>query len=141
MRPKKRILLYCENPNVSSVVKFILDTRHFLPFLAQTLTEATQLMNVCAEFDAAMIVRTTAFDQSRPTLSEARKRGLRTLFLDDCSKALGLDDVTADVFLPHGACTEEWLVRLKILSARKRGPKNLSKYVRIATSVGEGMCA
>ncbi len=129
MRPKKAILCVDDNEQLLSVRKFLLETRGYrviavesaqaaLELLDQTLPGALDLLLcdlVMPQMDGNELVRRAK--QRHPGLPAMIVSGTVTAF----DRA-----ANADAFLPKGACSPvELLERVRVLVARKRGPKKV----------------
>jgi CheY-like chemotaxis protein len=127
MRPKKTILCVDDNDQVLSVRKFLLETRGYRVLTALTAQEAMETAEgalpgtidlllcdlVMPQMDGNELIR--RIKQMHPALPALLISGTVASF--DRAAA-------ADVFLPKGACSpSEMLERIRILCARKRGPK------------------
>ena len=127
MRPRKTILCVEDNEQILSVRKFLLETRGYrvlpmtnaaeaLEYLKDALPGSIDLLLadlILPQMDGNELVRRAK--QVHPTLPALLVSGTVTSF--DRAAA-------ADAFLPKGACTPaELLDRIRILVARKRGPK------------------
>lgn len=127
MRPRKTILCVENNEQVLSVRKFMLETRGYrvlamnhasaaLEYLDGALPGSVDLLLadlLLPGMDGNELVRRAR--QMHPTLPTMLVSGTVSNF--DRAAA-------ADVFLPKGACTPaEMLDRIRLLVARKRGPK------------------
>ena len=130
MRPKKTILCVDDNEQILSVRTFLLETRGYRVI---ALTDPRQALEVIAnslpgsldlplsdlimpQMDGNELVRRAK--DMHPQLPALIVSGTVTAY-DRAGRA--------DVFLPKGACTPaELLERIRILVARKRGPKKYS---------------
>jgi two-component system response regulator CpxR len=127
MRPKKTILCVDDNEQLLSVRKFMLETRGYRVIAVAEPRAALEHLQTAApgsvdlllsdvllpHMDGNELVRRAK--QLHPALPSLLVSGTVTNF----DRALA-----ADAFLPKGACTAaEMLDRIKILVARKRGPK------------------
>ncbi len=127
MRPKKTILCVDDNEAILSVRTFLLETRGYRVLTAQTPHDALQLIErslpgaidlllcdlLMPEMDGNEVVRRAK--QLHPGLPAIIVSGTVNSF----DRALA-----ADVFLPKGAASPaEMIERIRILVARKRGPK------------------
>ncbi len=127
MRPKKTILCVDDNEQVLSVRKFLLETRGYRVLSAQTSQEALEIAEgavpgsldlllcdlVMPQMDGNELVR--RIKDLHPSLPAMLISGTVNAFDRAAS---------ADVFLPKGACSpSEMLERIRVLCARKRGPK------------------
>jgi CheY-like chemotaxis protein len=122
MRPRKTILCVEDNEQVLSVRKFLLETRGYrvvavmsgadaLSFLREAMPGSSDL--IMPQMDGNELVRRAK--QLHPGLPALLLSGTVTSFERASS---------ADAFLPKGASTPvEILDRVRILVARKRGPK------------------
>src|ERR1700678_334549 len=132
MRPKKTILCVDDNEQILSVRTFFLETRGYrvLPpanpqdavdAIANSLPGSIDLLLcdlIMPQMDGNELVRRAK--QLHPTLPAMIVSGTVTAY-DRAGRA--------DVFLPKGACSPvELLERIRILVARKRGPKKATAY-------------
>ncbi len=136
MRPRKTILCVEDNEQILSVRKFMLETRGYrvvalnsgpaaLEYLEGALPGSVDLLLadlVLPGMDGNELVRRAK--GLHPTLPTMLVSGMVSNF--DRAAA-------ADVFLPKGACTAaEMLDRIRLLVARKRGPKKQAPAERPA---------
>jgi two-component system response regulator CpxR len=127
MRPKKVILCVDDNEQVLSVRTFLLETRGYRVIAAQTAQAALEILDqtvpgtldlliadlLLPQMDGNELVRRAK--QMHPTLPTLIVSGTVTSF----DRALA-----ADAFLPKGASSAvELLEKIRVLVARKRGPK------------------
>jgi CheY-like chemotaxis protein len=130
MRPKKTILCVDDNEQILSVRTFLLETRGYrvialtdprqaLEVIANSLPGSLDLLLsdlIMPQMDGNELVRRAK--DLHPQLPALIVSGTVTAY-DRAGRA--------DVFLPKGACTPaELLERVRILVARKRGPKKYS---------------
>jgi CheY-like chemotaxis protein len=130
MRPKKTILCVDDNEQILSVRTFLLETRGYrvialasphdaLATISNLLPGALDLLLcdlIMPEMDGNELVRRAK--QLHPTLPAMIVSGTVTAY-DRAGRA--------DVFLPKGAGSPaEMLERIRILVARKRGPRKMS---------------
>ena len=130
MRPKKTILCVDDNEQILSVRTFLLETRGYrvialtdphqaLEVIANSLPGSLDLLLsdlVMPQMDGNELVRRAK--DMHPQLPALIVSGTVTAY-DRAGRA--------DVFLPKGACSPaELLERVRILVARKRGPKKYS---------------
>jgi len=142
MRPRKTILCVEDNEQVLSVRKFLLETRGYrvvalasgaeaLDFLREAMPGSVDLLMsdlIMPQMDGNELVRRAK--QMHPGLPALLVSGTVTSF----ERA-----ACADAFLPKGTSTPaEILERVRILVARKRGPK---KHVQPAASMMEQQIA
>jgi two-component system response regulator CpxR len=127
MRPRKTILCVEDNEQILSIRKFMLQTRGYRVVAASCAAEALEHIQgalpgsidlllsdlIMPQMDGNELARRAK--QHHPCLPVLLVSGTVTNF----------DRATsADAFLPKGACTPaELLDRIRILVARKRGPK------------------
>jgi CheY-like chemotaxis protein len=127
MRPKKSILCVESNEQILSVRTFLLETRGYRVLSATTAQEALEILErtlpgtidllltdlLLPQMDGNELVRRAR--QLHPALPTMIVSGTVTSY----DRALA-----ADAFLPKGASTPaELLERIRVLVARKRGPK------------------
>jgi two-component system, OmpR family, response regulator CpxR len=127
MRPKKMILCVDDNEQILSVRTFLLETRGYRVVAAPNAQEALELLErtlpggidlilcdlIMPQMDGNELVRRAK--QLHPGLPAMIVSGTVNAF----DRALH-----ADVFLPKGAASPAELIeRVRILVARKRGPK------------------
>src|SRR5271168_3435823 len=137
MRPKKSILCVDDNEQALSVRKFLLETRGYRVVAVESAQQALDLLMQSAagafdlllsdlimpQMDGNELVRRAK--QVHPTLPAMIVSGTVSAF-DRAS--------CADVFLPKGACSPvEVLERVRVLVARKRGPKKSVMPALLAT--------
>jgi CheY-like chemotaxis protein len=140
MRPKKVILCVDDNEQILSVRTFLLETRGYRVIGALTSTEALEHLErivpgtldlliadlLLPGMDGNELVRRAK--QMHPTLPTLIVSGT----VNNYDRALA-----ADAFLPKGACSPaELLERIRVLVARKRGPK---KHMPVPTSPTQPM--
>jgi two-component system response regulator CpxR len=136
MRPRKTILCVEDNEQILSVRKFLLETRGYRVLPMTCAAEALEYLNGAAQGTVDLLISDVIMPQMdgnelvrkakeiHPTLPTLLISGTVTSF--DRAAA-------ADAFLPKGACTPaEILDRIRILVARKRGPKKQVQSVTMA---------
>ena len=127
MRPRKTILCVDDNEQVLSIRKFLLETRGYRVLTATASHEALETLERFAPGEIALLLCDLVMPQmdGAELIRRARELqpGLPTLMVS--GTVTGFDrGCGADVFLPKGACSPvELLERVRILVARKRGPK------------------
>jgi CheY-like chemotaxis protein len=129
MRPKKTILCVDDNEQILSVRTFLLETRGYRVLSYTSSREALEILAnsapgtidlllsdlILPQMDGNELVRRAK--ELHPSLPAMIVSGTVTSY-DRAGRA--------DIFLPKGACTPvELLERVRILVARKRGPKKL----------------
>lgn len=135
MRPKKTILCVDNNEQVLSVRTFLLETRGYRVLCAGNAKDALELVErslpgtidlllcdlLMPQMDGDELVRRAK--QMHPGLPAMIVSGTVTAF-DRAGNA--------DVFLPKGAASPaEMLERIRVLVARKRGPKRMAPVVNV----------
>ena len=139
MRPRKTILIVEDNEQILSVRKFLLETRGYRVIAVNSSAAALEQLEgalpgsidlllsdlILPQMDGNELVRRAK--QMHPMLPSLLVSGTVSTF--DRAAA-------ADAFLPKGACTPaEMLDRIRILVARKRGPKKHVQSVMVAPEV------
>lgn len=138
MRPKKVILCVDDNEHVLSVRTFLLETRGYRVLAARTPHEALELIERSApgsidlmlcdlllpQMDGNELVRRAK--QLHPALPAMIVSGTVKAFERACA---------ADAFLPKGASSPaEMMERIRVLVARRRGPKKAIGSPVLATA-------
>jgi two-component system response regulator CpxR len=127
MRPRKLILCVEDNEQILSVRKFLLETRGYRVVAFSTGAEALEYIQAALPGSIDLLLSDLILPQMDGNELVRRAKqimpGLPTLITS--GTVTGYDRaVAADAFLPKGACTPaEVLDRIRILVARKRGPK------------------
>jgi CheY-like chemotaxis protein len=139
MRPRKTILCVDDNEQILSVRKFLLETRGYRVLAVTTAAEAIEHLQqalpgsidlllsdlIMPQMDGNELVRRAK--QMHPFLPTLLVSGTVSSF----ERA-----AAADAFLPKGACTPvELLDRIRILVARKRGPKKQVQGVTVGSAM------
>ena len=131
MRPRKTILCVDDNEQVLSVRKFLLETRGYRVQAVRTAAEALEYLQTAMQGPVDLLMSEVILSQM-----DGNELVRRAKQLHPCLPALLVSGtvsnfdraVAADAFLPKGACTPaEMLDRIRILVARKRGPKKAVK--------------
>jgi two-component system response regulator CpxR len=127
MRPRKTILCVDDNEQLLSIRKFMLTTRGYRVVCASCATEALEYIKAAPTGSIDLLISDLLMPQiDGNELARRAKQfhpGLPALLIS--GTVTSFDRATfADSFLPKGACTPaEMLDRIRILVARKRGPK------------------
>ena len=125
MRPKKVILCVDDNEQELSVLKFMLATNGYRVLAASNGQEAIAVFATAPQIDL-VLTDTTMPQMSGGQLVERLKRmrgHVPMILLGDAQAASGELHV-ADAMLARKNCsTQELLERIKVMSARKRGPR------------------
>jgi CheY-like chemotaxis protein len=131
MRPKKIILCVDDNEQELSVMKFMLETNGYRVVPA---TNGQEAIEIFAETQVDLVLSDFGMPQMNGNQLEERLKQIAShvpmILLGDPQK-IGCDMYAADALLSKKKCSsQELLERIKIMSARKRGPRKGS--VRIA---------
>jgi CheY-like chemotaxis protein len=127
MRPRKTVLCVEDNEQILSVRKFLLETRGYRVLAMSTAAEALEYLQGAAQGSVDLLMSDLILPQmdGNELIRRAKQLhpGLPTLLIS--GTVTNFDRAAAaDAFLPKGACTPaEVLDRIRILVARKRGPK------------------
>ena len=124
MRPRKTILCVDDNEQALSVRKFMLETRGYRVLIANTAADALEIF---AAGNVDLVLSDLIMPQMDGNELVRRMKSISpevpTIILSGSVKNFERAS-SADAFLPKGACTPaEMLDRIRILVARKRGPK------------------
>ena len=127
MRPRKSILCVDDNEQILSVRKFLLETRGYRVVTASTAHEALELIqqSLPGSFDLLLSDLVMPQMDGNELVRRAKQfhPGLPAMIVSGTVNAFDRANC-ADVFLPKGACSPaEILERIRVLVARKRGPK------------------
>jgi two-component system response regulator CpxR len=134
MRPKKIILCVDDNEQTLAVRKFLLETRGYRVLQATSGHEALEIVESYAEGEISLLL----CDLLMPGMDGVElirrvrelQAGIPSLMVSGTVTSFERGS-GADVFLPKGACSPvELLERVRVLVARKRGPKKGSQSVR-----------
>jgi two-component system, OmpR family, response regulator CpxR len=127
MRPKKTILCVDDNEQILSVRTFLLETRGYRVLSAQTAHEALEFVTTSIPGSIDLLLCDLIMPQMDGNELVRRAKqlhpGLPAMIVSGTVNAFDRAGC-ADVFLPKGACSAaEMIERIRILVARKRGPK------------------
>jgi two-component system, OmpR family, response regulator CpxR len=130
MRPKKVILCVDNNEEVLSVRTFLLETRGYRVVPATNPYEALETIakSLPGSIDLLLSDLTMAQMNGNELVRRAKELhpALPAMIVSGTVTAFDRAG-SADVFLPKGACSPaELLERVRILVARKRGPRKMS---------------
>jgi two-component system response regulator CpxR len=148
MRPKKTILCVDDNEQALSVRKFMLETRGYRVLASVSPEEAFQVFS-----QGGIDLVLSDLNMRRMDGNELARRMKETapevpILLMSGSVKIFDHPTHADYFLPKGACSPlEVLDRVRMMLARKRGPKkasftpsrNLQENERFEQSGSHGM--
>jgi two-component system response regulator CpxR len=137
MRPKKSILCVDDNEQVLSVRKFLLETRGYRVVAAESAQAALDLIMHTAPGTFDLLLSDLIMPQMDGNELVRRAKqyhpGLPAMIVSGTVSAFDRASA-ADVFLPKGACSPvEVLERVRVLVARKRGPKKAVAPTLLAT--------
>jgi CheY-like chemotaxis protein len=127
MRPKKTILCVDDNEQVLSVRTFLLETRGYRIIAAKTAQEALEVLERSLPGTLDLILCDLLMPQmdGNEPVRRAKQlhQGLPAMIISGTVNAFDRA-LHADVFLPKGASSPaEMIERIRVLVARKRGPK------------------
>ena len=127
MRPKKTILCVDDNETVLSVRKFLLETRGYRVLAVATAQEALEILERTLPGSIDLLLTDLLLPQMDGNDLVRRARhvhpALPTMIVSGTVTSLDRGHA-ADAFLPKGASSAaELLERVRVLVARKRGPK------------------
>jgi CheY-like chemotaxis protein len=125
MRPKKVILCVNDNVQELSVLRFMLATNGYRVLAASNGQEAIAVFATSPQIDL-VLADTTVSQINGAQLAERLKRARPTvpMILFGDAQALNSEIHVADAVLARKNCsTQELLERIKVMSARKRGPR------------------
>jgi two-component system response regulator CpxR len=127
MRPKKTILCVDDNEQVLSVRTFLLETRGYRIIAVKTAQEALEALERSLPGSLDLILCDLLMPQMDGNELVRRAKqlhpGLPAMIVSGTVNAFDRA-LHADVFLPKGASSPaEMIERIRVLVARKRGPK------------------
>jgi two-component system, OmpR family, response regulator CpxR len=141
MRPRKTILCVEDNEQLLSIRKFLLETRGYRVLAMSCAVEALDYLNGAAHGSVDLLLADLIMPRmdGNELIRRAKQvhPGLPTLLVS--GTVTNFDRAAAaDAFLPKGACTPaEVLDRIRILVARKRGPKKQVQSVGVDVSTAQ----
>lgn len=127
MRPRKTILCVDDNEQVLSVRKFLLETRGYRVLPMRTGAEALDHLREAVPGSIDLLLTDLVLPGMDGNELVRRAKGLHptlpALLVSGTVTSFQRAEA-ADAFLPKGACNPaELLDRIRVLVARKRGPK------------------
>lgn len=130
MRPKKTILCVDDNEQILSVRKFLLETRGYRVAAAHSAEEALELFR---QGGIDLVLGDLVMPQMDGNEMVRRMKDISPevpmILISGSVKAFDRAN-RADAFLPKGASTPvEILERIRVMIARKRGPKKVLRPV------------
>jgi two-component system response regulator CpxR len=133
MRPRKTILCVEDNEQILSIRKFMLETRGYRVLTASCATEALDRLQAALPGSIDLLLSDLILPQMDGNELARRAKQLHAalpVLIVSGTVTSFERAVFADAFLPKGACSPtELLDRIRILVARKRGPKKQSASV------------
>jgi CheY-like chemotaxis protein len=125
-----------DNEHILSVRKFLLETRGYRVVAMACATEALEYLQEAAQGSVDLLMSDLIMPRmdGNELIRRAKQMhpGLPTLLISGTVTSFERA-AAADAFLPKGACTPaEVLDRIRILVARKRGPKKQVQSVGVA---------
>ncbi len=131
MRPKKVILCVDDNEQELSVLKFMLETNGYRVLAAANGQEAVAIFATAPQIDLVLT------DTAMPHMTGGqlverlkRMRGHVPMILLGDLHPPGAEIHVADAMITRKSCsTQELLERIKVMSARKRGPRKGAQRV------------
>jgi CheY-like chemotaxis protein len=135
MRPRKTILVVEDNEQVLSVRKFLLETRGYRVVAHTAAAEALEFLKEAIPGSVDLLLADLLMPgmDGNELIRRAKQvhPGLPTLLVSGTVSSFERA-AAADAFLPKGASTPaEMLDRIRILVARKRGPKKQVQSVPV----------
>jgi two-component system, OmpR family, response regulator CpxR len=130
MRPKKVILCVDDNEQVLSVRKFLLETRGYRVISARSGEEAIEKLRLGA---IDLVLSDLVMPQMDGNEMVRRMKEIAPevpmILISGSVRAFERAN-RADAFLPKGACSPvEMLERIRVMIARKRGPRKVLRPV------------
>ena len=127
MRPRKTILMVDDNEQLLSVRKFLLETRGYRVLAFNSAAAALEQLETAVPGSIDLLLSDLVLPQMDGNELARRAKQIHPLLptlLVSGTVSTFDRAAAADAFLPKGACTSaEMLDRIRILVARKRGPK------------------
>ena len=145
MRPKKTILCVDDNEQILSVRKFLLETRGYRVISVLTPQGAIECIEAATPGSIDLLLCDLLMPQMDGNeLVRRAKRlhpSLPAMIISGTVNAFDRASA-ADAFLPKGACSPaEMIERIRILVARKRGPKKAIAPVSAGSMVSAAMAS
>jgi len=132
MRPKKVILCVDDSEQELSVLKFMLATNGYRALAATNAQDAFSILT-SVQVDLALVGFTMQPSHGKPLVERIKRMSVHVpvILLGD-PVAQGAEIHAADAFLPRKSCSAQQLLeRVKVMSARKRGPRKGSQRVMV----------
>ena len=124
MRPKKVLLLVDQDEDALSILKFLLETNGYRVLASTDGKEAIAMFAAAPRVD--MVLASAFMNPMNGELLVTRLKRIKpyipmAILLDDGGKPS--DEFAGDCFLSRSIAAAELLDRIKVMSARKRGPR------------------
>lgn len=128
MRPRRRILLYCQNEVRAGVLKLMLETRgkYKVLVIANEADALWMLQSSPWDYFSLLLAECASYSQESNELVRQAKNIVRDLPMVIYAPTITSYECGshADYFIPETFCnSEEILLRVGMLAQRKRGPK------------------
>lgn len=127
MRPRKTILCVEDNEQILSIRKFLLETRGYRVLEASNAADALEILDGAAQGSIDLLLSDLILPQMDGNELARRAKQVHPMLpvLIVSGTVTAFERATAaDAFLPKGGCAPaELLERIRVLVARKRGPK------------------
>ncbi|MDE1156042.1 MAG: response regulator [Acidobacteriaceae bacterium] len=145
MRPRKTILCVDDNEQILSVRKFLLETRGYRVVSSASAAEALEYLKDAPQGSVDLLLSDLLLPQMDGNELVQRAKQLHpalpTLLISGTVTAFERA-TAADAFLPKGASTPAELIdRIRILVARKRGPKKQPVSVQVHAAQFQSLAA
>ena len=143
MRPRKVILCVDDNEQTLAVRKFLLETRGYRVICSCSAAEALEVLERAVPNSIDLLLCDLILPQmdGRELVRRAKQMcpALPTLIVSGTVSAFERGSV-ADAFLPKGASSPvELLERVRLLVARKRGPKKAGAAPSFSEAARQGL--
>jgi CheY-like chemotaxis protein len=137
MRPKKVILCVDDNEQELSVLRFMLATNGYRVLAAANSQEAIAIFGSAPQIDLVLVYSNMPQMSGGQLVSRLKRMGghVPMILLGDAQAASG-EIHEADAVLARKNCSsQELLERIKVMSARKRGPRKGAQRVAQVTEL------
>ena len=135
MRPKKVILCVDDSEQDLSVLKFMLSTNGYRVLTATSGQEAVAIFGEAQQIDLVLIDNTVQQTSGKALVEKLKRMASHVpmILLGD-PQAMNGEIHVADALLAKKNCSpQELLERIKVMSARKRGPRKGTHRVQPVT--------
>ena len=139
LRPKKTILCVDSNEQTLSIRRFLLETRGYRVIPALTAQEALEVVGQAVPGSLDLLLSDLLLPRmdGNELVRRAKQRCPWLPAMIVSGTVASFDRASsADAFLPKGACSSaEMIERVRVLVARKRGPRKVYPQPEITQSV------